>query len=412
MQLANKKVSQKKINNQSTRRKITANVYKYYLFHFLWGINTFVSVMVPFFTVWGNISFFQIMALQSYFTFVLFILEIPSGAIADFFGNKRALSLAAIVLIIAAICYSTIPNLILFFIAETLWAFGTALFSGTDQAFLYNTLKILGKDEDMSKYTARSTTLFLIASLVSAPLGSFFAVYISLQFTMFFLTFTYLGAFLVTLTFKEPVMNNNHDDHVEKEKYLKITIDGFKQLKENKILRSLCYRKIFIQVLLLSLFWVYQPYLIQINVSLLLFGFIRSMFSITHITFTNILPVISKKVKKKAKFLMLVELLCGISFIVLGFTTHSVIGIILLLIIVAFGNPRPLLFINGINRHIDSENRATVLSTLNMFRSILSSIFYLIIGIVVTWNISAIFFILGISIITLTLTLRVKSEYL
>ncbi len=203
--------------------------------------------MVPFFTIWGNISFFQIMALQSYFTFILFVLEIPAGAIADYFGNKNALSLAAMVLGVAAICYSVFPNLILFFLAETLWAFGTALFSGTFQAFMYNSLKILGKEEEMSRYTAKSTTLFLSASILSAPLGSFFAVYISLQFTMFFLTFTYLSAFLVSLTFKEPIIENNNIQ-TEKDRYLIIIKNGFKQLKNNKALRSLCYRKVLIQV--------------------------------------------------------------------------------------------------------------------------------------------------------------------
>ena len=68
-----------------------SNIWKIYVYVFFHGLNTVVGVMIPFFTIWGRITFVEVMLLQSYFTFIIFLLEIPSGAIADFFGRKWAL---------------------------------------------------------------------------------------------------------------------------------------------------------------------------------------------------------------------------------------------------------------------------------------------------------------------------------
>lgn len=393
-------------------KKAKPNIHKAYFYHFLFRFNTASSVIVPFFIIWGRISYFQVMILQSYFTFIIFVLEIPSGALADFFGKKRALALSALVLGSAALCYTIIPNFFLFFIAETLWAFGIALLSGTDEAFIYNTLRLLGKEKELSKYMARINTIGLISMMLAAPIGSIFAQFISYQFAMFFLMFTYFGAFLIALTYKEPYYLNNQNNHQKKERYFFIIKEGFRRLRESKTLRILCFQRVIIEVLIFSLMWIYQPYFLQLNVPIVVFGFISLMMSLTNIGFTNILPACSKKVKNKAKFLAILDLTSGIAFILIGFTSNFILGITFLLIIVAVGYPRYLLFVNGINRVVESENRATVLSTIHMFTSVLRTIFFIFIGYIVSWNIFAIFIIIGGLIIILTFFSKVKSEYL
>ena len=69
-------------------------------------------------------------------------------------------------------------------------------------------------------------------------------------------------------------------------------------------------------------------------------------------------------------------------------------------------------YVKGINKQIESENRATVLSTVNMFGSLISAILYPFIGLLVMWNIYVVFFIIGILIIIFTGFTRVKNEYL
>ena len=360
-------------------------------------------------TVWGGLSFFQIMLLQSFFTAMIVILEIPSGAIADFLGRKTALVLSALSIALAAYTYSIIPNFYIFMLAETFWALGISLMSGTNQAFLYASLKSYGEEENLSLIFGRIQTLNLIALTISAPIGSIIAEFISLQFTMTSLAFVYTAAFIFSFTLKEPKLG---DSGYQRENYFVIIKSGFKELKNNKILRTLALDWIPINVLIMLLFWTYQVYFEAIHIPILFFGFILIFMNMTNAIFMNVIPKLLKHSKNKKKFLIVINLINGFAYLLLGVTTFIPIGLAIILTIVAFGYTRYLIFMKGINNQIESENRATILSTINMFGSFLRAILYPLIGLLVMWNVFAVFIMTGTLILFLTLFTRSKSEFL
>ncbi|MFX0000929.1 MAG: MFS transporter [Candidatus Hodarchaeota archaeon] len=390
-------------------RNYKSNILKIYIFSFILGIHTVRGVYIPFMTIWGGISFFQIMILQSYFTGMIVLLEIPSGAIADFLGRKTALLLSAFSVACAALTYSIVPNFFLFMLAETLWAFGVALTSGTSDAFVYFSLKSYGNEKKLSNTLGKSNTLRLIALTISAPIGSIIAHFISLQFTMISLAFIYIGAFLVALTFREPKLAINN---YKQESYWKIIISGFKELRKNKILRILALDWIPINVLIFFLFWTYQVYLDAINIPQLWFGFILAGMNIVNALFSITIPLLLKSSKNKKKFLISINIINGIAYLFLGVTTIIPLGIAILLTIVAFGYTRYLIFVDGINIQIESENRATVLSTINMFGSLIRALIYPIVGLLVEWSVFSVFIMTGALILFLTIFTRSKSDYL
>lgn len=390
-------------------RNYKSNIFKIYIFSFILGIHTVRGVYIPFMMIWGGLSFFQIMLLQSYFTAMIVLLEIPSGAIADFLGRKTALLLSALSVACAALAYSIIPNFFLFMLAETLWAFGSALMSGTSDAFVYFSLKSFGNEKNLSKTLGRSRTMNLIALTISAPIGSIIAYFISLQFAMTSLALIYICAFFVALTFKEPKITT---DNYKQESYSRIIISGFKELRKNKILRTLALDWIPINVLIFFLFWTYQVYLDAINIPQLWFGFILAGMNIVNAIFSSTIPLLLKSSKNKKRFLISINLINGIAFLFLGVTTIIPLGIAIILTIVAFGYTRYLIFVDGINIQIESENRATVLSTINMFGSLLRAIIYPIVGLLVEWSVFSVFIMTGVLILFFTIFTRSKSEYL
>ncbi|MGB5913041.1 MAG: MFS transporter [Promethearchaeia archaeon] len=403
------KSEQEFISSKHDKRKYRLNIYKAYLYHFILGIHTVRAVYFIYMSDWGGLSFPEQMILQSYFMFMIFLLEIPSGAIADYLGRKKGLMLSALTVIMAAFAYSIIPNIFLFYIAETLWALSISLISGTDEAFLYSSLKISGEEDKLPKVMGNIRVVNLIALTISAPLGPFIAQYVSLQFTMTCLGIIYIGAFIVSLTYHEPEYNNK----VKTERYLSIIKDGFKELKKNKILRILCFDRIFINILIFLLFWTYQPYLVAIGVDKLIWGFILSGMNLTNASLAYLYPKILKKIEKKLRFLIIVDIINGIAFISLGLTTNPILGVIFLFVIVGFGYPRFLIFMHGINKQIESENRATVLSTINMFQSLSMALLNIVTGFVVfTLSVYWFFIYTGIAILIFTMFTRVKSEYL
>ena len=128
--------------------------------------------------------------------------------------------------------------------------------------------------------------------------------------------------------------------------------------------------------------------------------------------FSILIPLFLKKSTNKKRFLILINLINGVAYLSLGLTSMIPLGVAIILIIVAFGYTRYFIFVNGINTQIESENRATVLSTINMFGSLIRAIIYPFVGLLVEWNVFAVFLITGGLILILTIFTRSKSEYL
>ncbi|MFW9773219.1 MAG: MFS transporter [Promethearchaeota archaeon] len=398
------------IDTEEDKRKFKLNIAKSYIYYFILGIHTVRGVYFWYMTEWGGLTYSEMMTLQGYFMFIIFVFEIPSGAIADFLGRKKALSLSALTVVIAAFLYSIVPFMLLFYLAETFWAFSIALASGTEEAFMYSSLKVSGEEDKLPNVMGKIQMFNLIALTISAPLGSIIAQYISLQFTMTCLGIIYIGAFITSLTYHEPKVNNIKNTGG----YLKIIKDGFKELRKNKILRILCFDRLFINIFIFFLFWTYQPYLATLGMTQNEAGYILAAINLVNALFSVLIPKILQKIKKKLMFLIFVDIISGLSYISLGLTTNLFFGIGILFIIVAFGYPRFLIYTHGINNQIESENRATVLSTINMFGSLSMAILYPIyIGLIVQ-NLSIFWFFIinGIAILVFTIFTRVKNEYL
>lgn len=130
------------------------------------------------------------------------------------------------------------------------------------------------------------------------------------------------------------------------------------------------------------------------------------------ILFNNVVPTLESRINNKRRFLQLYTIIPGIGFILMSVIFFIPISIPLILIVIGFGFSRSLIFVKGINKQIETENRATVLSTINMVASLIRAILYPLVGYFVMWNLSITFILLGTLIIVFTLISRIKNEYL
>ena len=391
------------------KEKWKSNIWKSYIFHFFMGFHLISGVLLPFFLTWGKLTFIEVMFLQSYFTMMILLFEIPCGAIADYISRKFSLILGALITAFAALIYGSYPNIFIFVIGETLWAFASALTSGTDQAFIYDTLRKLGRENDISKITARNRSFMLFGIAVSAPIGSIIGAHLSLNLVMTLMFFPFFIATLISLTLREP----NHDLVKKKtENYLTVIKSGFKELKRNNILRILAFEMIITESIVFFLIWTYQIYLEALNFQLVFFGLVSTSMTIIQIVFNNLVPKITTRLKNKRRFLQVYTVIPGIGFILMALIFYIPISIPLILAIIGFGFSRSIIFVKGINNQIQTQNRATVLSTINMAASLIRTILYPFIGYLVMWNLSTTFILLGAVIIIFAILSKIKSEYL
>ncbi|MFX1451031.1 MAG: MFS transporter [Promethearchaeota archaeon] len=389
-------------------KKFKSNIWKIYIFNILASMMFVSPVLVPFFTDWGGLNFFQIMLLQSWFLFWFFILEIPTGTVADFLGRKHSLMLASLINVVGALVYGSTPNFFVFMIGEFLWGFSMSLYSGATEAFVYDSLKEINETEKSKKIMGRMESFKLVGIMLGAILGSLIVVIFDLRATMLFVSIPTGLAFFISLTFKEPPLEEN----AEKKSYLTILKEGVKYLHEHKILNILAIDMIFLACVAYFIIWLYQPMLKGAYVDIFYYGFVNVALLIIEIIIMNSYERLEKLFRSKKRLVFFTSSITGIGFIIGGLTIF--VPLILLAIFLAggFGLSRRPLLINYMNKYIPSEKRATVISTATMFEKLFCAIFNPFVGLLVDWSLSYTLIIIGIVAIVFSLISKVEESHL
>jgi hypothetical protein len=383
-----------------------SNIKKAYALALLSGLFFVGGVTVPFFTDWGKISLGQVMFLQAFFVICAFILEVPSGALADKIGRKKTLVLACIADVVAPIVYSSYPNFFVFMAGEFVFAVGSAMASGTIEAIIYDSIKQSGREKDSKKIFSNLGSIQLLSMAIAFIIGAALAQAIGLQQVMMLSALPFFGALIVAMTFKEPHIR------AKQKKYFQILGGGIKYFLRHKVLKALTFDRISIAVLVFPIFILYQQLLLDFGQPLISLGIVATLIALVQAGATNKLETLEKIAGGKKRYLLFSALASGICFLILAFTKNWIIGIALMLIIAALGSTRSILFMNYANKHIKSHNRATVISIISMIERVIQGIAYVALGYLVGWNISYTMVILGVLILAASLISRVKEEHL
>jgi len=378
-----------------------------HIFSLLSGMHFVGGVLIPFFTDWGKIDFAQIMLLQSVFAISIVIFEVPTGAIADRFGRKASIFLGAIFNILAMLLYSMYPDFLLFAIAEMLWAFGGALISGANEAIVYDSLKASGKAHMSKRILGRFNAFHLTGIMIAGPIGSTIAFFLGTRYTMLFSVFPFIAAAVLALSINEPYVFD-----VPKRKYTKLVVEGFRYLKQHKIIRMLAFDAIAIQTASFMIIWLYQPLLGNLGVSIAFFGVVHAAIAGMESIIMNRYTELENLSGSKKSYLLLSALITGVSFIALGFSSIMQLSVILIVVAAGLGLTRYALISNYMNKYIGSESRATVLSTVSMLTRLAQAAAYPLVGILVSFSLSAAFVVLGIVMIAIALISGIKEEHL
>jgi hypothetical protein len=161
--------------------------------------------------------------------------------------------------------------------------------------------------------------------------------------------------------------------------------------------------------------WIYQTMLIQLKINIVYFGIIHAIIIGSQIIVLNSYQKLENLFKSKSRYLFFSGIISGIMFLIGGLSlTFTLIPLMIIAIIltIAFGMTRAPLLISYMNKYIPSSERATVLSTINMFQTFSFVIAYPLVGLAVDWSLNITVIILGIIGICFSLGPRVKEEYL
>ena len=97
---------------------LEGNIPKLAALRFLCWMHLMSAVIIPFFREWGRLSFVQIFALQTWFMLACFLMEVPTGAVADRFGRKVSVACGGFLLAAASLLYGSFPHLAVFVVGR------------------------------------------------------------------------------------------------------------------------------------------------------------------------------------------------------------------------------------------------------------------------------------------------------
>lgn len=147
----------------------------------------------------------QIGLAESVYHIVSLLCEVPSGMAADLLGRRKTLVAGGILAVLSSLMMAFAPDLFFVCAAMGLTALSNTMFSGTDAALTYDSLKQCGKETDYLSICANRSQIGMLAG----ALGSFASTLRRfLQFSGFYLVNAFFnGIFTVAaLLLEEPMV--------------------------------------------------------------------------------------------------------------------------------------------------------------------------------------------------------------
>ena len=330
---------------------------KFSLFH--------IAILVLFYQERG-LSFSQIMILQSVYYFAKVLSEVPTGALADRVGRKKALILGSFSHSFAYLLIFFSHSLFLFVLGEILAGIAMSFAYGADSALAYDTLKGLGKSDQYQRVEGNANSMRHLGFAIFAPLGGLLAtVNLSLPYLA-----SSIGIFLsglIALTLVEPPLGKRGGEEsigkARKKSYHEIQ-KSLDLLMGNK---RILWFVLFFSVIFLATrlgFWTYQPYMKLVGLPISLFGIVFAAFHLFSALVSRQADRLERLLKEKLMLFMM-PVLVVVSFVLLSrFLVLWAISFILIQqVTTALHEP---VLKTYINRRTPSEVRATMLSVQHM----------------------------------------------
>lgn len=358
------------------KNKLQRNINKNYIFQFLSSLNLTRGIWMLYLAYKG-LSLLEIGLMETVYHISSFVMEIPTGAIADIFGRKTSRSLGKVAHIISALLMLYGGGTIAFAVAFFFSAMGNNLESGAGEALIYDSLKEIGKEKTYLKIAGKNELLFNVASIISLLIAGYIATlsFENVYKIVLVLTVITLGQ---SLTFTEPTVGKVEQSHNIFATFVKQLKDSFNVVRHDKnVLGTILAAELF-ATLYTTVFFYLQNRLLSLGSTTFEIGIILAVSALA----CAIMATQVHKLEKKAGIAGIMRIAAVLGII--GFWGMSIQGVeryvfVLLSVI------EVMLFIavqDYINKRIPSQQRATILSLQSMVFSAYMIVLFPVAGVI------------------------------
>ncbi len=326
-------------------------MYGYWFFHNL----IFAYVIERLYWASRGMSNQQVIYTEIIYAAVVLILEVPTGSLADRWSKKLLMIINSFLVVLEFLLLIWANSFWHFALAVSVSGIGKALVSGTSNALVYDSLKMIGEEQSFEKVSGRIGFFDYTASMLAALIGSYVAYKSNYVTTYWLSVISVTICCAITFLLTEP---SSESEKEETESYIKCIRDAFSFLKAQHSIRFVLLFGIVVSSVFIYIDEFWQIYLNEIKIPVFLFGIISSARMLS----ASISGIYAYKLKNKYSYKYIFSFL--ITVFILSILGASVIrsysGLVPLIIcFIAFGVVEPLT-LGYLHHRTESRIRATV----------------------------------------------------
>ncbi len=219
-------------------QRFAANIPRYFFFAALRGLQfgLITATWVIFLQRQHGLNLTQVTLIDVAFWLAVALGEVPTGVVADTVGRKASLATGTVIMAISMVAWSFAPTVLLVTVAYVLLAIGHTFLSGADEAFFYESLKIVGRSEEYTRLNGRKVAI-VIACTALGTLASGLLAALDLRLPFLVAALCFVVMFALALSFCEP----RHEPSAGSPKrlsYQQVVRQSLQMMKVRPILRT------------------------------------------------------------------------------------------------------------------------------------------------------------------------------
>lgn len=148
------------------------NLWLFHLYRFLSTSYLFIPVL---YLQSRGLSYTEIGLLSTVYCVTVMLFEVPTGALADHFGRRKAMAAGSLMMALGCLVDYFGRSFIAFAAGDGLLALGMTLTSGADSAYLFDLLRHAGRDNDYRRLEGSATAAKLVGTALALLCGGWVA---------------------------------------------------------------------------------------------------------------------------------------------------------------------------------------------------------------------------------------------
>jgi MFS family permease len=352
-----------------------------------------------------DLNYVQINSLWSIIVGTMFLTEVPAGILADCLGRKRSINVALALQVLGEVIYVFADGYWPFALAAAVGGLGFAFGSGSIEALVYDSLKMVQHQDEMSKAMGFINAAQRLANLLACAVGGLLVVNLTQERFVLAVAVTacaVAAGLLVSLTLEEPPIETRDGDG---DSSFKLLADGIRTLRHDRGFHRLVLLALATIPFSNYLSSLYQPRFVDIGVPPIWLGLALALASVLSILGARYAYWLEARMGTRGS-LLLVTGLPGVLYLAMAAARRPVFSVLAFCTLMGSMSLKDPIFSGHLNRHIESRNRATVLSLISMFSGLYVALMGLLIGRVGDLSLTWAFVLMGVIVLLGSLSFR------